>query len=141
MRRDRCQFWLPVETIHGRSRDTVSQVERATRMAAYVWPTRPCATGGPIAGVRYGPIVAGGGRRDTGTTMYRTPLHRPSPEDDAYSAWLNAQQRRTAALHAWSAARRACRADANLASLLELELDATAAADLDQIHRRRFPPS
>ena len=71
--------------------------------------------------------------------MYVTPLHRPSLEDDAYIAWLTAQQRRIAALRAWSMARRACRA-ANLASLLELDLDETAAAELDQIHRRRFPP-
>jgi hypothetical protein len=86
-------------------------------------------------------MVAGSGRRDTEATMYATPLHRPSLEDDASFGWLTAQQRRIASLRAWSAARRACRGDANLASLLALELDETAAAELDQLHRRRFPPS
>jgi hypothetical protein len=65
--------------------------------------------------------------------MYAPHSHRGSPDGDA---WRTAQQRRTAALRAWSAARRACRADAILASLLELGLGETGAVELDQLHRR-----
>ena len=73
--------------------------------------------------------------------MYAIPLQRSVPRlslaDDAYSAWLDAQQRCSAALRAWSAAPRATRADAHRAYLVELRLEEMAAADFKRLHRQR----
>lgn len=73
--------------------------------------------------------------------MYAIPLQRfaprPSPADDAYSAWFNAHQRCSAALRAWSAAPRAGRAEAHRAYLVELALEEMAAGDLERLHRQR----
>ncbi len=76
--------------------------------------------------------------------MYVFPLQQsapvPSPADDVYSAWFNAQQRCSAALRAWSAAPRADRPDAHRAYLVELALEEMAAGDLARLHRQRLAP-
>ena len=77
-----------------------------------VWPAH---SGCPVRA-----IVGGGGRRG-------------HCNDDVRDSLASAPHRRAALLER---ARRASRADANLASLLELALDKTAAAELDQRHRR-----
>jgi hypothetical protein len=74
--------------------------------------------------------------------MYAIPSQRsaprPSPADDPYSAWFNAQQHCSAALRAWSAAPRASRADAHRGYLVELALEEMAAAELERLHRQRL---
>jgi hypothetical protein len=84
-------------------------------------------------------MVAGEARRDTPAMLaipFQRRARRPSTADDAYSAWFNTQQRCTAALRAWSAAPRAGRADAHRAYLVQLELEETAAAKLEALHRQ-----
>ncbi len=74
--------------------------------------------------------------------MYAFPLQQsapvPSPADDVYSAWFNAQQRCSAALHAWNAAPNACRADAYGAYLIELAFEEMAAEALERLHSQRL---
>jgi hypothetical protein len=74
--------------------------------------------------------------------MHAIPSHRsaprPSPADDVYSAWFNAQERCSAALRAWSAAPRADRAGAHRAYLVELAVEEMAAGDLARLQRQRL---
>jgi hypothetical protein len=75
--------------------------------------------------------------------MFTLPFQRrsprpPSPVDDAYSAWFNAQQRSTAALHAWRAAPQALRDHAHRAYVVELDLEEMAAAELERLHCQRL---
>jgi hypothetical protein len=63
---------------------------------------------------------------------------RPSPADDVYSAWFNAQERCSAALRAWSVAPRADRAGAHRAYLVELAVEEMAAGDLARLQRQRL---
>jgi hypothetical protein len=87
-------------------------------------------------------MVVAAALRDTRTTMNVMPLPHPaprrSPADDAYSAWFNAQQRCTAALRAWNAAPRTCRAAAHRAYLLELDFEETTAEEFERLHRQRL---
>jgi hypothetical protein len=69
---------------------------------------------------------------------FQRSSRRPSPVDDAYSAWFNAQQRSTAALRAWNAAPRVHRGHAHRAYVVELELEGMAAAELERLHRQRL---
>ena len=87
-------------------------------------------------------MFAGPVRRDTRTTMRAIPFQRSAPRrsdaDDAYSAWFNAHQRCSAALHAWSAAPNARRAGAYGAYLIELAFEEMAAEALERLHQQRL---
>jgi hypothetical protein len=61
----------------------------------------------------------------------REPESRWLPVDDAYTAWFNANSRSGAALRAWREAAPAARPDAYRASRAPLELEETAAAELE----------
>jgi hypothetical protein len=63
---------------------------------------------------------------------------RPSPADDVYSAWFNAQQRCSEALRAWRAAPRAGRAAAHRAYVVELAVEELAAGDFERLQRQRL---
>lgn len=56
---------------------------------------------------------------------------RRLPVDDAYTAWFNANSRSGEALRAWLEAAPAARPDAYRAYLAELELEESAAAELE----------
>ena len=61
----------------------------------------------------------------------RWPRSRPLPVDDAYTAWFNANSRSGEALRAWLEAAPAARPAAYRAYLAELELEESAAAELE----------
>jgi hypothetical protein len=56
------------------------------------------------------------------------------PVDDAYTAWFNANSRCSQALRAWRDAAPGARPDAHRAYLAELELEQSAAVELERLH-------
>jgi hypothetical protein len=62
---------------------------------------------------------------------------RRPPLDDAYTAWFNANSRCSEALRAWWDAAPRARADAHRAYLAELELEQSAAVELERLHAAR----
>jgi hypothetical protein len=57
--------------------------------------------------------------------------------DDAYTAWFNTNSRCSQALQAWREAAPGARPDAHRAYLAELELEQSAAVELERLHTAR----